>query len=56
MLDDFNINYHEKNYDKEFKSIVNTLGVSQLVEKATRIIHTSSTLIELILSNRPENI
>ena len=42
--------------DKEFKSIVNTLGFSQLVDKATRITHTSSTLIDLILSNRPENI
>ena len=56
MLGDFNINYRDKNCDKEFKSIVNTLGFSQLVDKATRITHTSSTLIDLILSNRPENI
>lgn len=53
MMGDFNIDYNKKGVDGEFKSIIALNGLKQLVKSATRITRESSTLIDLILSNRP---
>ena len=56
IMGDFNVNYNDKKSNNEFKSIVNTYGLKQIVLQATRTSNLSSTLIDLIMSNCPENI
>ena len=56
LLGDFNVNYSVRNDNKEFKSIMNTYGFKQLINKATRTADTSSTIIDLLFTNCPHNI
>ena len=55
LMGDFNIDYNVDNKNK-FKLIINELGFKQLVDKATRTTNISSTLIDLIITNFPDNI
>ena len=54
MLGYVNVNYLVKNNNKDFKEILNLLGLKQLVKEATRICDTTKTLIDIIASNKPE--
>ena len=54
MLGDVNVNYLVKDNNKDFKEILNLLGLKQLVKEATRICDTTKTLIDIIASNKPE--
>ena len=53
MLGDFNVNYKNLHENTEFKTTLTLNGFKQLIKKPTRITQTSSTLIDLILTNRP---
>ena len=56
ILGDFNVNYLDKNDNKELKTIINVNGFEQIVKTATRITPTTETLIDLILTNNSSNI
>lgn len=58
LLGDFNCNMLDLNaYDSKLliDSFIEPFSLKQLIEKPTRITNTSSTLIDLILVNKPEN-
>ena len=55
ILGDFNIDYN-KTDNRDFKSLLNIFGLNQVITEPTRTTKTSSTLIDLIMTNRPENI
>ena len=55
IFGDFNIDYN-KTDNRDFKSLLNIFGLNQLITEPTRTTKTSSTLIDLIITNRPENI
>ena len=48
--------YLKDNDHKEIKNLFVSYGYKQLIENATRIIETSETLIDVILTNSPETI
>ena len=50
-----NVNFNG-NGNKEFKSMIQKNGFQQLIKMSTRITNTSSTLIDIILSNNTKNI
>ena len=59
ILGDLNIDFLQKNTSKYryFKSqIVDPLGLTQLIEKPTRVTKNSKTLIDLILVSSPESV
>ena len=56
LLGDFNVNYNDTSSNTTFKTIVKLFGFKQLVKKCTRLTETSSTTIDLILSNAAQNI
>jgi len=56
VLGDMNVNFLDKSINKEFKTIVNNNGFKQLIKNPTRVTNTSSTLIDIILSNNEKNI
>ena len=51
VMGDFNINYLVRNDHKEQKQFLNLQGFDQLISKPTRITDTSTTLIDLTLTN-----
>ena len=51
-----NCDYFVKDDHKEIKYIFTAFGLKQLVTKPTRITENSSTLIDVVLTNTPENI
>ena len=53
---DINCNYLQKNDHRNIKSIFEGYGYKQLVKSATRICESSKTLIDVILTNCPQNI
>ena len=55
ILGDFNIDYN-KTDNRDFKSLLNIFELKQVITKPTRTTETSSTLIDLIIKNCPENI
>ena len=55
ILGDFNIDYN-KTDNRDFKSLLNIFRLKQVITEPTRTTETSSTLIDLIITNRPENI
>lgn len=55
-LGDMNVNFLDKSNNKEFKTIVSRNGFQQLIKSPTRVTNTSSTLIDIILSNKEKNI
>ena len=56
MLRDFNVNYKNLHENTEFKTILTQNGLKQLIKKLTRLTQTSSTLIDLIITNKPSAI
>ena len=55
-MGDFNCDYLKDNDHREIKNLFVSYGYKQLIENATRIIETSETLIDVILTNSPETI
>ena len=55
-MGDFNINYNDSKSQKDFKNVMKLNGFEQLVTSATRITKESSTLIDLIFSNRTSSL
>ena len=53
MLGDFNVSYKNLYENTELKTTRTLNGFKQLIKKPTRITQTSSTLIDLIVTNRP---
>jgi exonuclease III len=56
LMGDFNVNYNDTSSNTMFKTIVKLFGFKQLIKKCTRLTETSSTTIDLILSNAAQNI
>ncbi len=56
MLGDFNVNYKTHHENNEFKITLTQNGFKQVIKKPTRTTQTSSTLIDLIITNRPSTI
>lgn len=56
ILGDVNINYLKKNDHKRIKDIIKTNGFEQIIKEATRTTEHSSTLINVIFTNRPSTI
>ena len=56
LMGDINCDYLKDNNHREIKNLFISYGYKQLIEKATRIIETSETLIDVILTNSPETI
>ena len=56
ILGDFNANYLNSQDNKELKAIINLNGLEQIISEPTRITETSSTLIDIILTNNKSNI
>ena len=52
---DFNIDYNRTD-NRDIKSLLNIFGLKQVITKTTRTTETSSTLIDLIITNCPKNI
>ena len=55
VLGDFNIDYN-KTDNRDFKSLLNIFGLKEVITEPTRTMETSSTLIDLTITNRPHNI
>ena len=55
-MSDINCDYLKHNDHKEIKNLFGSYGYKQLIEKAARITETSETLIDVILTNFPEEI
>ena len=51
----FNIDYNKID-NRDFKSLLNIFGLKQVITEPSRTTETSSTLTDLIFTNRPENI
>ena len=56
LLGDFNVNYIKKNDHREEKDLIASHGFKQLIKDPTRVTSDSTTLIDVLLSNRPLNI
>jgi len=55
VMGDCNVNYAKSNDNREFKSILSLNGFKQLVNEPTRTTHLTSTIIDIIATNK-ENI
>ena len=55
ILGDFNIDFN-KSVNKNFKTTLETFGSTQVIKKSMRTTDTSSTLIDLIITNHPERL
>ena len=55
-MGDLNINYLQQNNHRDIKTLISQWGFSQIIKKATRTTDTSSTLIDLLFTNRPNNV
>lgn len=56
LLGDFNVNYRNCHENTEFKSTFAQNSYKQMIKKPTRTTETSSTLIDLIFTNRPSTL
>ena len=56
IIGDLNANYNNSSHQKVIKNNFITFGFDQLIKACTRITHESETLIDVILSNVPNNI
>ena len=52
VIGDINCNYHVKEQCKDIKNIFSLFGLKQLIRESTRVTENTSTLIDLILSNK----
>ena len=55
LLGDFNVNFLKQD-NKDLKSILNIFGYKQMIQKPTRIVEASESLIDVILTNKPSNV
>ena len=55
IIGDINCNYLNKNNNKDVKELFTLNGFIQLVNDPTRITDRTETLIDVILSTKPEN-
>ena len=55
-LGDMNANYLDRNNNRELKSIIEKNGFKQLITTPTRITNISSTLIDIIITNKENNV
>ena len=51
LMGDVNVNYLVSGDGKDFKSIISSNGLKQIIQKATRICDTTKTLIDIIATN-----
>ncbi|CAB3993279.1 Hypothetical predicted protein [Paramuricea clavata] len=56
LMGDINCNFLKKSNDADIKSIIDVNGLEQMVKDPTRITPESSTLIDVICTNKPQNI
>ena len=56
ILGDLNCNYLENKSNVSIKDLFKLCGYKQIIKIATRIAKDSSTLIDVILTNRPDNV
>ena len=52
IMGDCNVNYAKENDNKEFKTILSLNGFHQLIKKPTRVTRDSSTIIDIIATNK----
>ena len=55
VMGDFNVDYHRKNCNKNFKDIMKVNCFKQMITSSTRITEDTSTLIDLLFVNKPSN-
>ena len=56
IMGDFNIDFLEPNNHRDIKTLLSQWGFYQTIKQATRTSDTTSTLIDLLFTNRPNNI
>jgi exonuclease III len=56
LMGDLNCNFLKKSSDADIKSIKDVNGLMQMVKDPTRITRESSTLIDVVCTNKPQNI
>ena len=56
IIGDLHINYLKNDNHRNLKDNIALLGLNQIVNKPTRLTKDSSTLIDIILTNRPGNL
>jgi exonuclease III len=56
LMGDLNVNYLKSSKNKDLKQLIAAQGFDQLINKATRVTKDTSTLIDIILTNKKENI
>ena len=56
ILGDVNVNYLNKNANKDFKSILNLFGMKQIITTPTRITNNTSTLIDIVATTHCQHI
>ena len=56
IIGDLNINYLNKDSHIQLKSNITLQGMKQIVKEPTRTTKDTQTLIDIILTNRPENL
>ncbi|RWS21517.1 rna-directed dna polymerase from mobile element jockey-like protein, partial [Leptotrombidium deliense] len=56
VLGDFNINITQQANSKHFASALRVFGYKQFIKSPTRVTPTSSSTIDLIMSNNPNNV
>ena len=56
LLGDFNCDYGKQNNNRPLKNIISSYGFCQQVDSPTRLSEGSESLIDLVLSNTPQNI
>ena len=56
ILGEINANYLDKKKNIDLKNTLKTNGIKQVIEKATCVTKDSSTLLDIIASNKPNNI
>ena len=56
LMDDINCIFLKKSNDADIISIIDANGLEQMVKDPTRIIHESSTLIDVICTDQPQNV
>ena len=56
IMGDLNVNYMDKNDNKDIKSMFNVFSFKQMIKEPTRITEHSQTLIDVIQTNNPQAI
>ena len=56
ILGDFNIDLMSDKIPLKWTHLINIINMSQIVSDPTKVTKTSSTLVEHVYSNQPENI